>query len=972
MMEPAHIFAALEHNAIHKPQRKVYSFANEKGDIEHSLNWLQLKYKIDTLTGYLRLHHQLEIGDRVLLVYPPSIDFVVAFASCLRAGLIPVPVYPPNPARLDHGMKVFNSICQDCDARLALTNQAYAASRARKMSDQEALSSSTDLVWDTSDHLQDGQWPAAYGPQPHADDIALIQYTSGSTSMPKGVVISHGNLVHQLEFTRKTLGTDEHSEAVFWVPQYHDLGLIGGILNALGGHAHLTLFSPLAFIKRPALWFELMHRVRATHTAAPNFAFELAVRKTTAEQRQQWDLSTLKMVMSAAEPVRPSTTRQFLQAFAASGLNPAAYAPAYGLAEHTVGITANGGVIRCFDKTALECQREVRNCRPSARDCVELVSSGSWPTDIDVRIVHPETLQECAPHEVGEVWVDSPSKARGYWKHTEQTAQTFHAHIVGCDEKSYLRTGDMGFVQDGQLYICGRSKDLLILAGRNVYPQDIEASLQQVDASIRPDSLAAFAVDVEQQGRTEEKLVVLVELRQRRGDKATLKALAQRLQTAILEQHQLPCHAIVLGPFGSVLKTTSGKVRRQACRQAWIDGSLQQQALYVQQSGKVKSAVAMTTANTQDEPNQNPREALMQSIAANLLNLSDARQIDVELPLTQQGVGSLTAVEFCQEYEVRAGEELPITQFFNFPTIRALAQALGRSTLSHESLDALFREPHSADIKELHALRHYLLHNRFPTSGFRLGLWSVRPARAADVAAIHRLDQQEYGWLGEDATDDAAFIAHQVATLNGMGTPWFWLLERVHPHQRKEVVGWYIMQPTHKRPEQITSWADATDHGQLTSTFDPHSQYLYLVAGGISREYTKQVHRLMVLNALSLMQGHQINHVFACLAMPGFSDARELHQLTPEDYLQQTQANGEPKDAFLAFFRELWPGNHLPFRLLRDGYPPDQHSGGHGVCACVEVQDHRAAIEAVFEKLVNQRESLLGDPITPQLQNAAA
>ena len=972
MKEPAHIFAALEHNATHRPLRKVYSFVNEQGDIEQSFNWLQLKAKVDTLTGYLRLHHGLEVGDRVLLVYPPSIEFVVAFASCLRAGLIPVPVYPPNPARLDHGMKVFNSISRDCDAKLVLTSQSYATHRARKIENQTHMESIPGQVWDTSDHLQDGQWPATYGPQPEKNDIALIQYTSGSTSMPKGVVISHGNLVHQLEFTRKTLRTDENSEAVFWVPQYHDMGLIGGILNALGGHIHLTLFSPMAFIKRPALWFEIMHRVRATHTAAPNFAFELAVRKTTAEQRKQWDLSCLKMVMSAAEPVRASTSRLFLKTFAECGFNPSAYAPAYGLAEHTVGVTSNGGTIRYFDKSALESRREVRNCRHDDVDCVELVSSGSWPDDIDVRIVDPETMIECTSHQVGEVWVNSASKALGYWKQDEQSALTFDARICGLPDTGYLRTGDLGFVQDGQLYICGRNKDMLILAGRNIFPQDIEASLHQVDDAVRSDNIAAFAVEVEHEGRIEEKLVVLVELRQRRGDEAALKALAQRLQSAILEQHQLPCHALVLGPFGSVLKTTSGKVRRQACRQAWLDGSLQHQALYIQQSGQTATPVQDAPSDHHEEQQRNPREALMQSIAAGLLNLSDARQIDLDIPLTQQGVGSLSAVEFCQEYEVRSGEEVSISQFFNYPSIRELAQALNRSTHSHACLDALFRESHCDSIKELHALRHYLLHNRFPTSGFRLGPWAVRPATNADVAAIHKLDQQEYGWLGEDATDDAAFIAHQVATLNGMGTPWFWLLERHHPNQRKEIVGWYIMQPTYKRPEQIKSWADATDHGRLTATFDPHSQYLYLVAGGVSREYSKQAHRLMVLNALSLMQGHQIKHVFACLAMPGFSDARERHHLTPEEYLQQTQSNGEPKDAFLAFFRELWPGRHLPFRLLRDGYPPDQHSGGHGVCACVEIDNHQQAIEAVFNKLVAQKAELFGDNRAMPLREAAA
>lgn len=987
MTEYKSIFNALDTIAHQQPDRLVYSFANDQGEFEHEITWKTLLQKTDALTGFLRTRHRLAVGTRVLLVYPPSIDFVMAFVSCLRAGLIPVPVYPPNPTLNDNGMEAFNRIAVDCDAQLVLTNRQY--SRGRKMASlQDMLTFKSSkwqisLNWVTTDDVKIGDYAPVYGPTAKPEDVALIQYTSGSTSAPKGVVLTHGNLSHQLEYTRVAMRTNANTRAVFWVPQYHDLGLIGGILNALGGNSHLVLFSPLSFIKRPALWFELMHRVRATVTAAPNFAYELALRKTTPEQRARWDLSSLEVVLSAAEPVRASTMQRFLEGFAVTGLKPEAYLPAYGLAEHTVAVTFNGGVITHFDKNKLEMDRRVVVCDAESENSIALVSSGTWADDVHLHIVDAETGIECDAGGVGEVWVTSLSKAAGYWKLEESNGRSFNAKMQGDNENAYLRTGDLGFVLNGQLYICGRIKDMLILAGRNLYPQDIEDSIQQATNAIRPGCMAAFAVDVKQGDTTEEKLVLLAEVRDINMKQAELQQLAQELQRTVLEHHQTPCHAIVLAPAGTALKTTSGKIRRQACRQLWIDGVLKKKALYILQAGvaRVPSPSNVLEGDFSKDHKRttrklSKREALMQQIAAQMLNLPSADDINVDQPLTEQGMGSLTAVDFCQEYETQSGEELSISEFFNYPTISALSKVIENAHLSqHETLDSVYKEQPCNAVRELHAARQHLLFNRFTAEGFRIGEWGVRPARLADVAAIHRLDQQEYGWLGEDATDDESFIENQVRTLNSVGTPWFWLLEKASTTSSKkmDIVGWYIMQPTHKNPHEITSWADATDHGRLQATFDANGKHLYIVAGGISREYTKQAHRLMVLNALSLMKAHKMHSVFACLAMPGFAEANAAEGIEAEDYVKLTNANGTPKDAFLAFFRELWAGEHRPLRLLVNGYPPDQHSGGHGVCSCVEMHDYRAAIDRVFDKLTQQRVALFAEAgVQAQQQESVA
>ncbi|HVL00208.1 MAG TPA: AMP-binding protein [Dongiaceae bacterium] len=966
----ASIFSALQTRPLTTPDQPVISYANENGKIDQVLTWRDFADRIDAMTGFLRTHLELQPGDRVLLVYPPSVDFVLAFAGCLRAGLIPVPVYPPNPRKLDSGTEAFLRIAQDCDARLVLTNHQYELTRNRgglqELAATDPARWSLALQWVTTDHVNAGDFPAVHGAEPTPNDVALIQYTSGSTSAPKGVVITHGNLAHQIDCACRALNIGPGSRAVFWVPQYHDLGLIGGIMNALAGNLQLTLFSPFSFIKRPALWFELMHATGATHTAGPNFAYELAVQKTTPEQRAQWDLSALEVVMSAAEPVRASTMRRFLDAFAVSGLKPQAYKPAYGLAEHTVGITYNGGTITHFDRDLLEHQQRVVKVNERAANGIALVSSGRHLEDMQLRIVNPDTSQQCAPDRVGEVWVDSPSKAAGYWKLDEQNAHAFQARIEDEADRHYLRTGDLGFLHQGELYICGRLKDMLILAGRNIYPQDIEESVQEVSGAIKPLSVAAFAVDVESGTSTEEKLVLLVDIRSLTATQQQLEQFALQLQRAVLESHQIPCHAIVVAPIGTVLKTTSGKVRRQACRQLWQQGVLERKALFMLKANAapiVRTASSATVSATA----LSPQEALMQTIAAQMLNLPDPSAIDVQIPLTEQGMSSLTAVEFCQRYEQATQEELSITQLFNHPSIAELCQVRAANIDSNTTLDEAFAQNPDASARDLHALRNYLLHNRHERGGFRLGDWCVRPATIGDVPELHRLDQQEYGWLGEAATDTQDFIQHQVETLNyyqqQSGTPWFWVLEKRDRSDKRKpgaIMGWYIMQPTNKSPETITSWADATDNGSFAATFDPDGEHLYLVAGGISREYTKQAHRLMVLNALSLMERHDIRSAFACLAMPGYSAAYASDDYEPHEYLALTYDNGMPRDAFLAFFKDLWPAQHRPMRLLLNGYPPDQRSGGHGACACVDVANHHEAISKLFDKLVQQRVALFG------------
>ncbi|MET9633262.1 fatty acyl-AMP ligase [Lentzea sp. NPDC006480] len=548
------------------PDRRMFTFVDEKGDDEATRTVRELGEAADRVVESLRAKG-LQPGDRVLLVYPPSLDFVEAFLGCLAAGVIPVPVYPPNPFKLKKDLATFTAIAENSGARCVLTSSAY--DRSRMAGSVTSFFSSDapkwpSLAWYRTDKLRPASTPRWHEPAgPH--ETALLQYTSGSTSTPKGVMLSHGNLAHEVLANAADLGLGPGTRGVFWVPQYHDLGLISVILSTIAGNSTTTLMSPLTFLQRPAVWFDVMSRVRATHTAAPNFAFELSVRKTTADQRAQWDLSALRVIMSAAEPIRPATVAAFFDAFEPSGVDSEVFFPAYGLAEHSVSVSMGGKATLHVDKEALESGHVV----PSEQGVPYIGCGRITKPGAVVRIVDPAACVPVPEGRVGEIWVDSPTKGQGYWGMEQETLRTFRARIEG-DDREYLRTGDLGFLHEGELFVTGRSKDLIIVRGRNMYPADIEDSVRDCHPMIRPGGLAAFAVGTDEG----EQLVLFVETRQDKVSSAQLDEIRESVRRRVYEDHQLGCHAIVIGPVGTVRKTTSGKVRRLACKQAFESGEV--------------------------------------------------------------------------------------------------------------------------------------------------------------------------------------------------------------------------------------------------------------------------------------------------------------------------------------------------------------------------------------------------------------
>ena len=401
--------------------------------------------------------------------------------------------------------------------------------------------------------------------------MAFLQYTSGSTGTPKGVVLNHANLVHNsaliahaFEHTRTSLG-------VFWLPSYHDMGLIGGILQPIYVGRTNVLMSPMTFLQKPFRWLSAITRFRATSAGGPNFAYEHCIQKITPEQRKQLDLSSWKLAFNGAEPVRAETLRRFAEKFAPCGFRAEAFYPCFGLAEATLivsgGYVAKPPIIRSFDSVALTQGkvREVAGGSPTARD---LVGCGQTLPDQKIVIANPETKTTCPPDEIGEIWVSGPSMAQGYWKRPDVTETMFHAHLQDTGDGPFLRTGDLGFMLDGELFVTGRLKDLIILRGVNYYPQDIELTVQRCHPRLRADCGAAFAV--EKDGR--EQLVLVFEVE--RHKQGQFGEVFQAIRRAVAGEHDLNVDAIVLIRAGTVPKTSSGKIQRHACRQSYLDGTL--------------------------------------------------------------------------------------------------------------------------------------------------------------------------------------------------------------------------------------------------------------------------------------------------------------------------------------------------------------------------------------------------------------
>ncbi|MCA9558536.1 MAG: fatty acyl-AMP ligase, partial [Myxococcales bacterium] len=456
------------HWASEQPDATVYVYLEDGRTESDRLTYGELDRRARAFAAQLQARGLA--GQRAMLVFPPGIDFAVAFVGCLYAGVVPVPAYPPEPHRLQHTLRRLISIIEDARAAVLVTSPTFLA-MAQALVAQAGAEALKRVDWLTLDDAADADaWTM---PDVDGATVAFLQYTSGSTSAPKGVTIRHGGLITNMRMAATAYGFQRRAEVnVSWLPVYHDMGLVGMVLNTLitGGRAHLM--PPYAFLKRPLSWLELLSSAQGTCTAAPNFAFDLCVRKVTPEQRDRLDLSHLRTLVNGAEPVRAETVDRFLRFFEPAGLRPEALRPSYGMAEVGLFISAGTSGQPTSDR-AVSRARLARHAAvdapPGDPDALRIVSCGPAAAGSDVRIVHPTTRRALPAGAVGEIWIAGPHVAAGYWQRPDETEHSFGARLADSDAGPFLRTGDLGFLDaDGALFVTGRRKDLLIIRGRNL------------------------------------------------------------------------------------------------------------------------------------------------------------------------------------------------------------------------------------------------------------------------------------------------------------------------------------------------------------------------------------------------------------------------------------------------------------------------------------------------------------------------
>ncbi|GBE74660.1 acyl-CoA synthetase [Microcystis aeruginosa NIES-87] len=570
LQEPLNKFSTLvellRYRASSQPERLAYIFLRD-GEIEEArLTYGELDQKARAIAAHLQ---SLEAkGERGLLLYPPGLDFISAFFGCLYAGVVAIPAYPP---RRNQNLLRLQAIIADSQARFTFTNAALFPSLENQWAKDPELGAMQWIVTDEIDHHLREDW---LEPTLEKNSLAFLQYTSGSTGTPKGVMVSHHNLLINSADLDGGWGHDQDSVMVTWLPTFHDMGLIYGVIQPLYKGFLCYMMSPASFMERPLRWLQALSDKKATHSAAPNFAYDLCVRKIPPEKRATLDLSHWCMALNGAEPVRAEVLKKFAEAFQVSGFKATALCPGYGLAEATLKVTAvsydSPPYFYPVQANALE-KNKIVGATETDTNVQTLVGCGWTTIDTQIVIVNPETLKPCSPEIVGEIWVSGSTIAQGYWGKPQETQETFQAYLADTGAGPFLRTGDLGFIKDGELFVTGRLKEIILIRGRNNYPQDIELTVQNSHPALRPSCGAAFTVE----NKGEEKLVVVQEVERTWLRKVDIDEVKRAIRKAVVQEYDLQVYAIALIRTGSLPKTSSGKIQRRSCRAKFLEGSLE-------------------------------------------------------------------------------------------------------------------------------------------------------------------------------------------------------------------------------------------------------------------------------------------------------------------------------------------------------------------------------------------------------------
>ena len=641
-MQASTVVDLLRYRAAVHPHRVAFTFLPDGESAEASITFEELDQRARAIAAFLQ-ENEMQ-GQRALLLLPSGLEYITTFFGCIYAGVVAVPSFPVHFGRQRRDASWLLSLAADSGSRLAFAMPEVIKKAVKEAEQEPAVQR---LSWINPLSIQPSQADNWKNPGVAKDSLAFLQYTSGSTSMPKGVMVSHGNIMCNQAVIQAACKTNEESTVVSWLPLYHDMGLIGAVLQPLYLGARSVLMSPTRFLQNPVLWLRAISKHRGHSSTGPNFAYELCLRKISQEQKAGLDLKTWQIAVNGAEPVRPETMERFAEAFADCGFRHEAFLPSYGLAESTLMVTGarNSSLAQTMRVSArgLE-QNTVRE--PAGGESARLLAGcGTAIADQQVTIVNPETLEPCLERTVGEIWVSGPSVTQGYWNKPEETAYFFRAQLKSGGNTFFLRTGDLGFLSNGQLFITGRLKDLIILRGRNLYPQDIELTVQSCHPSLQHGIGAAFVVEVE----GEDALVVISEM-QRSTAGIDAEKILPAIREAVLVEHGIQLHAVALIRNGTIPRTTSGKIRRRDCQKLYLNGELEIIAsrTYSQVTSDSDSSLPglsrIELLQTAPSMRQGVVEAYLRSRLAAMLKIRP-EEIVAEQTLPSMGIDSVLAVE---------------------------------------------------------------------------------------------------------------------------------------------------------------------------------------------------------------------------------------------------------------------------------------------------------------------------------------
>lgn len=654
----ANIIEVFRRRVAEQPDDVLYTFLQDDAGQTSHRTFAQIDREARAIATRLQ---QLGLqGQRALLVFDPGIEFTAALVGCIYAGVIAVPAYPPDPMRSHRVIPRLQSIVTNSQGTVLLTSSTlmeWAEGLFSRLAGIEAV-----LATDQIDLSLADQWQM---PPTDRDTVAILQYTSGSTGTPRGVVIDHGNLIANMSQIHMLLHR-ESNVLSSWLPPYHDMGLIAHLLSWHSAR-HLVLLSPLAFFQRPVRWLRTFGEFRATCSAAPDFAYDHCIQKVTPEERKSLDLSTWEVALNGAEMIRPETLERFLEVFGPCGLSREAFYPSYGMAEGTVMVSGGDRdacyITKTVDLPALT-ENRVVEVEPDSDNSRTFVACGKAVPGSSIIVVDPDTLQRLPDGEVGEIWTAGPNVGRGYWNDATATAERFRA-FTADGEGPYLRTGDLGFLDRGELFITGRLKDVIIVWGRNHYPQDIEHTVEQIHPDLKRYGAAVFSAEIE--GR--ERVVLVQEIRRPR--KHDLPKLMEDIRNEVAAEHQIPLDVIVLIKLGELPKTSSGKIQRSIAREQFLAGALDEVARW---EGDLKS-VRLPKAEDYVAP-RTPTEQILVDVWQEALGVE---RVGIHDNFFDLGGHSLLATQLATRLAPHFQVEVPLRDMFERPTIAALAEYIDRA-----------------------------------------------------------------------------------------------------------------------------------------------------------------------------------------------------------------------------------------------------------------------------------------------------